>query len=220
MIEQIPTGLLPIGGNDYTDLVCGMAALKDAVRAWDATRAGELATVSGYSHLNPVSLVRRALSKCPDAVPSPATTSLSFISDAALRDALRLDMSTAERVFTNNEWTAATVIAGSVVEALLLWALKQQPPDTLRVEGVRLVSFGRLGHVPPGALVNWVLAEYIEVAVGLAIITEETAAAARLVKDFRNLIHPGRAQRLGQVCDKGTAYQSLAVLEAVVRDLT
>jgi hypothetical protein len=36
-------------------------------------------------------------------------------------------------------------------------------------------------------------------------VTLRTAIQARLAKDFRNLIHPGRAQRTNEVCDKAAA---------------
>jgi hypothetical protein len=43
---------------------------------------------------------------------------------------------------------------------------------------------------------------------------------ADLARDFRNLIHPGRAQRTGADCDRGTALTALAAIELVVRDLS
>ncbi len=51
------------------------------------------------------------------------------------------------------------------------------------------------------------------------MIKEDTAIQARLAKDYRNLIHSGRAQRLGQICDRGTDLSAVAALERVVRDL-
>jgi hypothetical protein len=42
----------------------------------------------------------------------------------------------------------------------------------------------------------------------------------KLAREFRNLIHPGCAQRLGQKCDRGTALFSIAALDHVVRDLS
>lgn len=54
----------------------------------------------------------------------------------------------------------------------------------------------------------------------LGVIQPDTAALIRLAKDYRNPIHPGRAQRLGQMCDRGTARAALAAVDAVVRDLT
>jgi hypothetical protein len=65
-----------------------------------------------------------------------------------------------------------------------------------------------------------ILIELIEVALHLDLVTPETATQARLGKDFRNLIHPGRAARLGQKCDRATALFALAAVEHVVRDLS
>jgi len=53
----------------------------------------------------------------------------------------------------------------------------------------------------------------------LKLISDDTAKLVRLAKDFRNLIHPGRAARLGQKCDRATALGALAAMEAVARDL-
>jgi hypothetical protein len=46
-----------------------------------------------------------------------------------------------------------------------------------------------------------------------------TATQAKLAKDFRNPIHPGRAARLEQKCQRPDALSALAALEHVVRDL-
>jgi hypothetical protein len=54
----------------------------------------------------------------------------------------------------------------------------------------------------------------------LHLIDGDTATQARRAMDFRNLIHPGRAQRLAQVCDRRTALAALAAGEMVVRCLS
>jgi hypothetical protein len=52
------------------------------------------------------------------------------------------------------------------------------------------------------------------------VLKPVTYAAAKLAQNFRNLIHPGRADRDNQVCDRGTAYSAIGALEHVIRDLT
>jgi hypothetical protein len=83
-----------------------------------------------------------------------------------------------------------------------------------------LVENGTFRQRPSNNPEEWVLHNYIEVAAHLGIIRTDTVTEARLAKDFRNLIHSGRAQRLGQKCDRGTALASVAALEHVVRDLS
>jgi hypothetical protein len=66
---------------------------------------------------------------------------------------------------------------------------------------------------------RWSLSQFVEVASELSIIKEKTLLAARLCNDYRNLIHPGRARRLGEKCNRGTALLTVAALEHVVADL-
>ncbi len=66
---------------------------------------------------------------------------------------------------------------------------------------------------------SWGLHQYIDVAAELDLISDESADQARLAKEYRNLIHPGRSARLAQVCDRATALSALAAVEHVVRDL-
>lgn len=52
------------------------------------------------------------------------------------------------------------------------------------------------------------------------VIHDDTVKQASLPQNFRNLIHPGRAQRMKVKCDRGTALSALAAVEFIVRDLT
>ena len=61
---------------------------------------------------------------------------------------------------------------------------------------------------------------YIEVAEDLGIISQETATQARLAKDYPSLMHPGRAERLGPVCNRATTLFAVGAREHVVTDLT
>jgi hypothetical protein len=170
-----------------------------------------------------VLVIYEALKLCPDAAPSPATTTLVFINDTDLRESIRLDISGANRDLLNNEYKGATVLAGSATEALLLWAIQQAEkakPGAIRAAVSTLSTAGTIAKPKSSNPVQWSLIELIEMALELKLIGDNAAAQARLGKDFRNLIHPGRAARLGTVCDRGTALASLAAIELVVRDLT
>ena len=115
------------------------------------------------------------------------------------------------------------MLAGSAVEALLLWALEeyeQHNTGARQAAITALLDRNTLTQNPPANPVDWNLHQHIEVALRLEIIESETATQARQAKDFRNLIHPGRVIRLGQKCDRGTALAALAAVEFVVRDLT
>jgi hypothetical protein len=68
------------------------------------------------------------------------------------------------------------------------------------------------------SLEHWGLQEYIAIAEELGLVKPNTAVQARQAQDFRNLMRPGRAQRLAQVCDRATALVAVAAVAMVVRD--
>jgi len=227
MVEQIPSHLFVLDGAAYAVLVSSLAAIRDILDVWraDGTEGRTVLTdLEGISPLNPVTLIRRALAKCPDEMAAQGTTELAFIADEALRDTIRLDISAANQNLSRGEWKGATVLAGSAVEALLLWALQEHDKAN---PGAVAVAVGALRPKPlsrdPGADLEgpgWHLHEYVEVAAHLRIIKPDSAAQVRLAKDARNLVHPGRAARVGQKCDRGTALTAIAAVAVVVRDLT
>jgi hypothetical protein len=68
-----------------------------------------------------------AAQECPDEAVSEAADVLEFIDDAILRQNIRRDLWSADGALNNGEWKAATVLAGSLVESLLLWAIGRRP---------------------------------------------------------------------------------------------
>ena len=225
LVDQIPEELLIMDSALYAPFICAKAHIKQRMLTWAGnTQTGhELGVMPGQPEQVPVTVIRSALAQCPDESPTRATSELNFVADAELRTNLRNDMGAINRALSNSEWKAATVLAGSTIEAFLLWALQRrqaaQPADiTTAIAALR--ANGTLTQNPSPNLESWNLQQFIEVAANLGIITAETATQTRLAKNFRNLIHPGRAQRLGQKYDRGTALSAVAGVEHVVRDLT
>ena len=207
LTKEISNELITISGEDYVDLVHALEALANSVIHWHQRGGDE--PPKYIKDKSPVAIVREMLAKCPDQSPSSATAVLTFITDAALRESIRLDLSTASGALHNGEWKASTVLAGSVVEALLLWSIQNN-----------LGLLATLPTQPRGAPESWMLNDLIDVSLALNQIKQNTATQARLAKNFRNLIHPGRAQRTQEVCDRGTALTALAAAELTVRDLS
>jgi hypothetical protein len=217
LIEYMPPELMPRDASDFVKLVIRLQFLRGISEQW-ATLDASVSRVPGGDQ-NVICEIRDILAQCPDEAPALGTTGLLFIPDPAFREGLRLDISTAEQALANGEWKAATVLAGSIVEALLLWALQQVPASNLQIAITSAVIKGTLSRPPQRGPEHWDLSEYIAVAEHLTLIDTNAATQARLAKDFRNLIHPGRAQRLAQICDRGTALAALAAFEMVVRCL-
>jgi hypothetical protein len=225
LADDISDELITLTGRDHSNYVLALETIRHQLSRWiqgDQNFMPFVVTDGGNAR-NAVLAVYEALDLCPDESPSPTTAALPFINDPLLRDSIRLDISAANRDMVNGEWKGATVLAGSATEALLLWAIQdadQQTPGTIANVAASLLAAGSLPRRPGSDPDRWTFIELIEAARQLALIEENTAKQARLGKDFRNLIHPGRAQRTGQVCDRGTALSALAAVEFVVRDLT
>jgi hypothetical protein len=108
----------------------------------------------------------------------------------------------------------------SIVEALLLWAIQQCPEADYKKAFDDVVLKKKLRPRRSTAPEEWDLVHYIAVAEELKQISADTATQAGLAKDFRNLIHPGKAQRQAQACSRGTAMAALAAVEMVIECLT
>jgi len=222
LVDQIPSELLIMDAAIYASFVCATAHIGQKLATWISVpdRGNDLGFMSGATQMNPVTEIRDALAKCRDEPLGSATSKLNFIPDLELRTNLLMEIIAVDRALSNSEWKAATVLAGSAIEALLLWEIQNRQKTTFPAAVTALVSSKIFQKQPPSDLDDWVLYQYIEVTAHLGVIKSDTAKEARLAKDFRNLIHPGRAQRLGQTCDRGTALSSVAALDHVVRDLS
>jgi hypothetical protein len=222
MVESISDELLILDPADYAALVASIAFIQGLPQVFQANRAAIPLMLRGHEE-NPISTIRRLLATCPDQAPPKGTTELAFIADARLRESIRLDIGSATQDLAQGEWKGATVLAGSAVEALLLWALQEHEsknPGAIAAAVVVLKATVRQGLSSNLEDRDWHLHEYVEVAAHLKLISADAAQLVHLTKDFRNLIHPGAAARLSRAPDKSTALTALAAAEAVARDLT
>jgi hypothetical protein len=140
-----------------------------------------------------VTTIRRILATLPDEYPPAAHAELQFISELDLRGSIRADVGAAHRALGGGEWKAATILAGSAIEALLHARLSQFDPMQRAAAPRAPTSKGVKKDLD-----DFVLYDCIVVAEDLKLINGATATAALLAKDYRNLIHPGRAARLSQ----------------------
>jgi hypothetical protein len=212
LLDRLPGELLTLSADEYANYVLNI----ELMRAWLPILQGGSNRVL---HATIVRSVYVAVRKCPDQFPAPTVHALAFITDAALRAAIRLDIDNAERGLLNSEWKSATVMGGAAIEALLLWKLTTLPLADVQAAAQTV----RKHWKAPPPLTDWQLPDYIEVSAIVPatkpVITANTAALLRVVKDYRNLIHPGAAVRTAEQCDKRTAYAAVACIAGVVNDL-
>ena len=172
-------------------------------------------TILALSEYSSIRVVYDLLGKCPDSAKAADTTGMEFVDDHDLRTDLRADLTSATSALRNHEYKVATVLAGSVVESLLLWALQG-----LGEQAIRAAVASKGQPYPKDPIENWGLRDLIAVSATCNLIPSSTKAQAELAQAFRNLIHPGRASRLSAKCTLGTAYAALAAVDMVASELS
>ena len=103
-VKAIPAEVVNLSGQDLSDYAVALAIVERVQQIWAAQR--ENVSMADYRATNPIVLLRRALSKCPDEAPARGTTELLFIADADadLRESIRRDISAANQDMVNGEW--------------------------------------------------------------------------------------------------------------------
>jgi hypothetical protein len=213
LTKAIPEHLVTLEPEPYIFFVTSLKVLE----SW-ASNGGwgqNLVRIQGLTDDNPLTTLLKALRSCPDEYPSPGTSALAFIDDEDLRTSLRLDLEATEQAINNGEWKSATVLAGSIVEALLLWKLRTEAPD--KIETTLNAMMGNSQRLKPSTqLESWDLWQYIAVASHLGLISDQGKAQANLTKDFRNFIHPGKSMRTREKCTRPTALIALATAIRII----
>jgi hypothetical protein len=222
LVDNLPASSNTLQGASSVEFGEAVEALRVAVTTWNrGDKQYKLEKLTGGHNLNPLAVLRKHLATLSDDLRSPVTSELDFIKDDDFRSSLRVDIAAAHRALGVADWKGCTVVGGSVVEALLLWALDQREamtPKTIAAAAKSLYP-GVLSRPPHNDHLRWGLEELTEVAASLRIIGTVTAGQCRLAREFRNLIHPGRAIRLSIRPTLGTALSALAAVQHVVEEL-
>jgi hypothetical protein len=124
-----------------------------------------------------------------------------FITDEELRAGLDSDLREMAVCAENGAWKAVYVLAGSLVEAILVDYLLNSGndnPDPLKMT----------------------LGELIAAAKAAGAVSPKTAELSSAIKEFRNLIHPGRVVRLQETVDQDGGVVAEALVAMVVKDVS
>jgi hypothetical protein len=199
LLDAVPPALIDLPANEFLEFNRCRASLVTALASWGPGDRNPARDVGGK---DPVERIRRLMQKCHDELP-PAEPELPFIADAAERLDIEERVRAAWKGFNAREWMGATVFAGSALEAVLLWALRQTA----------------LQERPKRPLEEMHLHDLVAVAVTNNVISAEARQQSDLARDARNLVHPGKAIRSGESCTKATALSALAGLYRVIDEL-
>jgi hypothetical protein len=199
LLDEVPRELIDLRSVEYLEFTRCRAVLATSLVGWNL---GDIFPAKDVGGKDPVERIRRLMKQCHDELP-PAEPELPFISDTDIRLGIEDRIHAAWTDFNAHEWMGATVFAAAALEALLLWALKR-------------VKLAETPKRPPDELH---LADLIRLAVKNRVIDEASERQAGLAKDARNLIHPGKALRSGEACNKTTALTALTAVYRVIDEL-
>lgn len=126
-----------------------------------------------------------------------------FVTGDDFRKCLESDYAELTNAMNTGGWKTVHVLSGSVVEAVLIDYLvavdyeKTTGRDPLKLD----------------------LAGAVKACVELTVLSEKTAALSTVVREYRNLIHPGRVIRLNETPTAASAKVACAVVDLVVNEL-
>lgn len=134
--------------------------------------------------------------------PQKVTTSFDFITDEGFRASLTSDYAEMIRCQEAGTWKAVHVLAGSIIEAVLIDYLTAQDliarDAGLKLDLARAVTLARENNV----------------------ISERARDLSSVIRGYRNLIHPGRAVRLEDTVSESTARIAESVVAIIVEEIS
>jgi hypothetical protein len=136
---------------------------------------------------------------------SPSSNPLfDFVTREDFRASLESDYGELRSSFENRNWKAAHVLAGSIIEAILVDSLlaDPQPGDS------------------EAAMLKLELAPAIDTCARRGILTQRTVHLSEVIRDYRNLIHPGRTIRLKDAPTEEGAQAAMALLTMVAKEVS
>jgi hypothetical protein len=124
----------------------------------------------------------------------------NFIVIPELRQCLESDYRELCACLRAEAWKAVHVLAGSIVEAVLI--------DALAGAGVAQPNLDSIE-----------LAQLIALAIKKGILADEASDLSTVIRKYRNLIHPGRVKRLEKTVDRSGAVVAAEVVEIITKQV-
>jgi hypothetical protein len=133
-----------------------------------------------------------------------------FVNDSKLRALVDRDYAELQRLKRIEAMKSRFVLAGGLIEALLLDALLNSQSAAANTVA---------GRKERRSLEEWGLSSLLDAAVELKVITSSAQSFGHSVREFRNLVHPGLERRSNLRLETEEAQIAENVLAIVIRDL-
>ena len=163
------------------------------IRSHIAVAVGTLISVIETSARTPVTEVR----------------DFSFVNDPELCKILERDYSEIQRAYISKCWKSVIILSGGAIEAILTDLLLQDAVSARSASKAPIES----------DITKWGLADLISVSVELGIVSPSVEKLSHSVRDYRNLVHPGKEIREKLRFDEEEARIALEVFHILHREL-
>lgn len=137
--------------------------------------------------------------------PALAPLDLEFVASDEVRAILRQDLAELEGVHADGRYKSTLVLAGAIVEGVLLDRL-----ESLCAEG---------SYKPSAELQKLPLGPLIAEAESAGVLAGRLLAACKGLQDYRNVLHPGNEVRTNNLRDSSDADQAVATTRQVLVQL-
>ena len=181
-----------------------------------------LRLIRGANHIREYSFTKKARDEYKLYVEPPTNSDplsedpdFPFIANPELRSIIERDYQEIPRCLAAEAYKAATVMCGSVLEALLLDALSADKPKA-RQSAKALKGNG--GKVPKD-LGKWSLRLMIAVGQDLQILPTTILGMSDPIREYRNLIHPAVEMRKKIAAEREEARAAQTVLDVIIKYL-
>lgn len=126
-----------------------------------------------------------------------------FISDQSFRDILERDFEELNKCVENGCTKSVLLLSGSIIEAILTDYFIIFPINDINKKEVLSMNLFGL----------------IEKATEVSLISQSTKELSTVIKNYRNLIHPGREIRKNETFNKDTGDVAKSVLNIIVKEV-
>ncbi len=192
---------------------CGVPSDIDDLPALDNLREYvQKRAVRDYDPKEPVQpndRLRYSLSKKP----KPSETEFDFIQDRLLRDQLAKDWDETQRVREVKAWKSCVILCGGVLEGMLLDVLKGTESLARSTYQKRKGKEGRDRD-------QWDLVDLVNIAKDLGLLSKSAEYLSHGLREFRNLIHPGKQIRENVSLTQEEAEIAFNVVKVCLRELS
>jgi hypothetical protein len=138
-----------------------------------------------------------------DSNATEGASSFEFITDARFRQSLESDYQELMKSFEGSSWKAVHVLAGSIVEAVL-------------VNHLIITEYQKKTGKDP---LKMMLGDAADACKTEGVLSQKAYDLSSVIRAYRNLIHPGRVIRLGEKIDRNSAVVARALVDIVIDEV-